>query len=382
MLGYGDNNQFDECGGDDGLMRARYKSLSRCIYWSAMTITTVVRLSSTGVVRTLHVFSLPSIRVLAQGYGDMHPCTPTGQMIAVIWGFFGVAVVALPSGIIGSGLVDVMAEAKEKKAAAKRLSQIRASKAVASTRGSVPLPTADELRDPTRFHDLGLAMLLPPGTVPSSNPLSASSPQTRANGGPSSLVAGENGGTPRTNGESLMKRLERSQEEGRARALPRQKGRKNEAAGGGGGESSPRPGVGDGRVPAHLLDERGQLDLASESVIRGCAALLFPGEFVFDPSAERAAWRGIQLAEELGATTAADIASVQQALVRKLAREYLKARFRDALTVEQTVAQELPPQPCNDGDEHGDPARSQLMSEAPGAAAAWGGTDPTFVGSD
>ena len=35
VLGYGDNNQFDECGADEGLMRARFKSLSRCIYWSA-----------------------------------------------------------------------------------------------------------------------------------------------------------------------------------------------------------------------------------------------------------------------------------------------------------------------------------------------------------
>lgn len=65
--------QFGECGAEDGLMKQRFKSLSRCIYWSAMTITTV-------------------------GYGDMHPCTPTGQMVAVVWGLFGVAVVALPSG--------------------------------------------------------------------------------------------------------------------------------------------------------------------------------------------------------------------------------------------------------------------------------------------
>lgn len=116
-----------------------------------------------------------------------------------------------------------------------------------------------------------------------------------------------------------------------------------------GGALSPRPGGRNGQIPSHLLDERGQLDLRSESAVRGCAALLFPGEFVFDPSVERAAERGVQLAAGLGATTAADIAGVQQVLVRKLAREYLKARFRDGLTVEQTVAKELSPEPGREG---------------------------------
>ena len=70
---------FPEC----KQMPHRFASLTRCIYWCAMTVTTV-------------------------GYGDMHPCTSLGQLLASVWGFFGVAVVALPSGIIGSGLVDVM----------------------------------------------------------------------------------------------------------------------------------------------------------------------------------------------------------------------------------------------------------------------------------
>ena len=37
-------------------MKLRFKYLTSCIYWSAMTVTTV-------------------------GYGDMHPCTGTGQMV-------------------------------------------------------------------------------------------------------------------------------------------------------------------------------------------------------------------------------------------------------------------------------------------------------------
>lgn len=57
VLGSGDSSQFEECGADEGLMRARFKSLSRCIYWSAMTITTVVRLSiARGYMVTPYVF--------------------------------------------------------------------------------------------------------------------------------------------------------------------------------------------------------------------------------------------------------------------------------------------------------------------------------------
>ena len=98
---------------------------------------------------------------------------------------------------------------------------------------------------------------------------------------------------------------------------------------------------------------------------RGAAALLFPGEvsapspfvlctspfaqsetesafeadekvgcarqFVFDPCAQDGAERGLRLARRLGASDAAGIVGVQQALVRKLAREYLKLRFREGL---------------------------------------------------
>ena len=161
--------------------------------------------------------SLTFARVVAQGYGDMHPCTPTGQMVAVVWGFFGVAVVALPSGIIGSGLVEVIAEAK---AEAKKLAQTRAAKVAASSRAGGAPPTAEEMRDPVRFHDLGLAMLLPPGTVTSSNP------QPRQ----SSAVDGENGGGSDSGGEGLMKRLERAEEEARAaRDSLRQRGRRSAA---------------------------------------------------------------------------------------------------------------------------------------------------------
>ena len=48
-----DPTEPPECGEE---MMSRFKSLTSCIYWSAMTVTTV-------------------------GYGDMHPCTTTGQML-------------------------------------------------------------------------------------------------------------------------------------------------------------------------------------------------------------------------------------------------------------------------------------------------------------
>ena len=88
----GQINDFPECLSRDGdrvanPMQKRFSSLMRCIYWSSMTVTTV-------------------------GYGDMHPCTALGQVVACVWGFFGVAVVALPSGIIGSGLVEVFRESE------------------------------------------------------------------------------------------------------------------------------------------------------------------------------------------------------------------------------------------------------------------------------
>jgi voltage-gated potassium channel len=409
VLGTGDNDQFDECGAEEGLMRARFKSLSRCIYWSAMTITTV-------------------------GYGDMHPCTPAGQMIAVVWGFFGVAVVALPSGIIGSGLVDVMAEAKEKKAVAKKLAQTRATEAAtAAHSGGAAKPTAEQMRDPARFHALGLAMLLPPGTVAatggsggrgSSNPLSLpapGSPQSRTprgrNGSGGGTHARAHSDSSETDhgggGLSLMKRLEEAEAAGRD--SPRKKGRRSGAgnggrsSGGGGGGLSPRPGGGNGNgkrgaISPELQDERGQLNLRSESVIRGCAALLFPGEFVFDPSAERAASRGLNLAQGLGATTAAEIAGVQHALVMKLAREYLKARFRDGVFEQLDEADDdddEEEEDDDDDDRDGEEQQLQQQLQLPlqeepseglvrrtgllatgGAAAAAAASAAAFVGSD
>ena len=79
---------------------------------------------------------------------------------AAVWGFFGVAVVALPSGIIGSGLVDVMEEAKARRAEEKRRAEQRVQEGKVG--GSGDGVSRDEMHDPAHFFRLGLKMLLPP----------------------------------------------------------------------------------------------------------------------------------------------------------------------------------------------------------------------------
>ena len=62
-----------------------FNSLSKALWWSAMTITTV-------------------------GYGDVSPNTGAGRVIASIVAFMGLCLFALPSAVLGSGLIEVMTE--------------------------------------------------------------------------------------------------------------------------------------------------------------------------------------------------------------------------------------------------------------------------------
>jgi len=62
-----------------------FSSLSKALWWSSMTITTV-------------------------GYGDVSPNTSTGRVIASIVAFMGLCLFALPSAVLGSGLIEVMTE--------------------------------------------------------------------------------------------------------------------------------------------------------------------------------------------------------------------------------------------------------------------------------
>jgi voltage-gated potassium channel len=55
-----------------------FSSISKSMWWAVITLTTI-------------------------GYGDMYPITPTGQFLGGIIALCGIAIIALPSGIIASG---------------------------------------------------------------------------------------------------------------------------------------------------------------------------------------------------------------------------------------------------------------------------------------
>ncbi len=59
------------------------------IYWATVSLTTV-------------------------GYGDIYPVTTAGRIITMISSMFGIAIVALPAGIITAGYMDALNDEKEK----------------------------------------------------------------------------------------------------------------------------------------------------------------------------------------------------------------------------------------------------------------------------
>ena len=58
-----------------------FDSFFDAVYWATMSLTTV-------------------------GYGDIYPVTNAGQLITIISSFFGIAIVALPAGVITAGYVE------------------------------------------------------------------------------------------------------------------------------------------------------------------------------------------------------------------------------------------------------------------------------------
>lgn len=64
-------------------------------YWAACTLTTV-------------------------GYGDLYPITDTGRVISIISSIVGIAIIALPSGIVTAGYMDELKNRKEEKELQKR----------------------------------------------------------------------------------------------------------------------------------------------------------------------------------------------------------------------------------------------------------------------
>jgi voltage-gated potassium channel len=64
-----------------------YSSIPNSIYWAFVTISTV-------------------------GYGDMTPITPFGRFFAAIVAFLGVGIIVVPTGIVSSGIAEVVKERK------------------------------------------------------------------------------------------------------------------------------------------------------------------------------------------------------------------------------------------------------------------------------
>ena len=58
-----------------------FGSIPRCLWWSVVTVTTV-------------------------GYGDTYPVTAIGKLIAALTAICGIAVIAIPIGIISAGFTD------------------------------------------------------------------------------------------------------------------------------------------------------------------------------------------------------------------------------------------------------------------------------------
>ena len=56
-------------------------------YWAMVTLTTV-------------------------GYGDIYPVSVTGRVVSMISSFMGIAIVALPTGIITAGYMDALKQQK------------------------------------------------------------------------------------------------------------------------------------------------------------------------------------------------------------------------------------------------------------------------------
>ena len=67
-----------------------FGSIPRCLWWSVSTLSTV-------------------------GYGDAIPQTPAGKIVAGITALLGIAVVAIPTGILASGFSESIAQTKEHK---------------------------------------------------------------------------------------------------------------------------------------------------------------------------------------------------------------------------------------------------------------------------
>ncbi len=68
---------------EGSVQREDFGSIPRCLWWSVVTVTTV-------------------------GYGDTYPVTAIGKLIAALTAICGIAVIAIPIGIISAGFTDAL----------------------------------------------------------------------------------------------------------------------------------------------------------------------------------------------------------------------------------------------------------------------------------
>jgi voltage-gated potassium channel len=72
------------------LKRNTFDNFFDAVYWATVSLTTV-------------------------GYGDIYPVTLVGRIVAMISSFFGIAVVALPAGIITAGYMNAISKREDTK---------------------------------------------------------------------------------------------------------------------------------------------------------------------------------------------------------------------------------------------------------------------------
>ena len=94
-----------------------FKSFFDAVYWSTVSLTTV-------------------------GYGDIYPVTPLGQVMAMISSFFGIAVIAMPAGLITAGIIQEMEKEYSKEDKKKHADKETASSAAVKKKMKIKKKTA------------------------------------------------------------------------------------------------------------------------------------------------------------------------------------------------------------------------------------------------
>jgi len=97
-----------------------FDSFFDAVYWATVSLTTV-------------------------GYGDIYPTSTEGRVIAMISSLFGIALVALPSGIITAGYMDSLSEMDRKRKLSKSASTVQLQSEVSSTPTYVENETTEEI---------------------------------------------------------------------------------------------------------------------------------------------------------------------------------------------------------------------------------------------